>query len=180
MSTRLVAFYLLLVAYSKKRAGSYFQHVPSTPLSANWRQSPGSMAHPNKFCGRPVKGITLTQTGPTIELFQPNTHIWPRQTGHCAITHLNPPFTLNLESTRLPASVPRLNLIYEISFGSNVESRRTHHKAQTPGDEKVRDSTSTRTTSYLQSHLHGLRKDPGVLDGPEECDVLGGLPLGGG
>jgi hypothetical protein len=49
------------------------------------------------------------------------------------MTHLNPPFTLDLESPRLPASMRRLNLIYEISFGSYVESRRPHLAAQTPG-----------------------------------------------
>ena len=166
--------------FQKNRAGPYSQHVPSIPVPPKLASTPRAMAHPNKFAGTPVKSITLRQTAPTIELFRRNTLRDPRQIEHCAITHLKPPFTLNLESTRLPASVPRLNLIYEISFGSYVESRRTHYTAQTPGDEKVRDSTSTRTASHLQSHLHGLRKDPGVLDVHEECDALGGLPLGGG
>ena len=75
MSTRLVAFYLLLVAYSEKRAGPYFQHVPSTPLSRELEPIPGIDGTSEQILRGPVKSNTLTQTAPTTELFQHDTLI---------------------------------------------------------------------------------------------------------
>jgi hypothetical protein len=78
MSTRLVAFYLLLVALIKKTHRTVLPARSVPPTLRELAPIPGIDGTSEQILREPVKAITLAQTGPTIELFRPNTRIRPR------------------------------------------------------------------------------------------------------